>query len=243
MEEIKELHRTSDTIVQQNPVPMLMTDARIRCYRSQRGVSRDERARPRSRHGNEPAGDQGPRTERGGCQGGDRREAPGVWGSHGRTPDRDPHPRPVRRTHSRQQKRDRSTCSSCTTKLPNSGRASRRWQKKMEEIADLKQRSDIIVKQNPMPIMLMDASFKIVMVNDAYIIAYRSLEGSAPRYERKGFQDHRAERRRPQDGYQGQETEFWRNHDRVPDRSPHPRPVRYPHARCKRKPLNNPLRL
>ncbi len=29
MEEIKELHRTSDTIVQQNPIPMLMTDARF----------------------------------------------------------------------------------------------------------------------------------------------------------------------------------------------------------------------
>ncbi len=39
----------------------------------------------------------------------------------------------------------------------------------MDEIADLKRRSDIIVKQNPMPIMLMDTSFKISMVNDAYI--------------------------------------------------------------------------
>jgi methyl-accepting chemotaxis protein len=42
-------------------------------------------------------------------------------------------------------------------------------EKKMEEIADLKRRSDIIVKQNPMPIMLMDTSFKINMVNDAYV--------------------------------------------------------------------------
>ncbi|MDD4137787.1 MAG: PAS domain S-box protein, partial [Methanoregula sp.] len=42
-------------------------------------------------------------------------------------------------------------------------------QKKMEEVATLKQRSDIIVKQNPMPIMLMDTAFKIIMVNEAYI--------------------------------------------------------------------------
>jgi methyl-accepting chemotaxis protein len=40
--------------------------------------------------------------------------------------------------------------------------------KKMEEAATLKQRSDIIVRQNPMPIMLMDTSFKILMVNEAY---------------------------------------------------------------------------
>jgi methyl-accepting chemotaxis protein len=42
-------------------------------------------------------------------------------------------------------------------------------QKKMEEVATLKQRSDIIVKQNPMPIMLMDTSFKILVVNEAYM--------------------------------------------------------------------------
>jgi methyl-accepting chemotaxis protein len=42
-------------------------------------------------------------------------------------------------------------------------------QKKMEEVALLKLRSDIIVNQNPMPIMLMNTGFKIIMVNDAYI--------------------------------------------------------------------------
>ncbi|MFY9800398.1 MAG: PAS domain-containing methyl-accepting chemotaxis protein, partial [Methanoregula sp.] len=41
--------------------------------------------------------------------------------------------------------------------------------KKMDEVALLKLRSDIIVNQNPMPIMLMNTSFKIIMVNDAYI--------------------------------------------------------------------------
>jgi methyl-accepting chemotaxis protein len=40
--------------------------------------------------------------------------------------------------------------------------------KKMEEVATLKQRSDIIVKQNPMPIMLMNPGFKILMANEAY---------------------------------------------------------------------------
>ncbi len=40
---------------------------------------------------------------------------------------------------------------------------------KMDEVALLKLRSDIIVNQNPMPIMLMTTEFKIIMVNDAYI--------------------------------------------------------------------------
>jgi methyl-accepting chemotaxis protein len=40
---------------------------------------------------------------------------------------------------------------------------------KMAQIATLKQRSDIIVRQNPMPILLLDPAFKIILVNDAYI--------------------------------------------------------------------------
>jgi len=42
-------------------------------------------------------------------------------------------------------------------------------QKKMDEVALLKLRSDIIVNQNPMPIMLMNIQFSIIMANDAYI--------------------------------------------------------------------------
>jgi methyl-accepting chemotaxis protein len=42
-------------------------------------------------------------------------------------------------------------------------------QKKMDEVALLKLRSDIIVSQNPMPIMLMNTDFRIIMVNDAYV--------------------------------------------------------------------------
>ena len=41
--------------------------------------------------------------------------------------------------------------------------------KKMEEAAALKKRSDTIVMQNPMPIMLMDSAFKIIMANEAYL--------------------------------------------------------------------------
>jgi len=41
--------------------------------------------------------------------------------------------------------------------------------RKLDEVATLKQRADIIVKQNPMPIMLMNPEFKILMVNEAYI--------------------------------------------------------------------------
>jgi len=40
--------------------------------------------------------------------------------------------------------------------------------KEMEVAASLKKRSDTIVMQNPMPIMLMDPTFKIIMANEAY---------------------------------------------------------------------------
>ncbi|MDD5024574.1 MAG: methyl-accepting chemotaxis protein, partial [Methanoregula sp.] len=48
-------------------------------------------------------------------------------------------------------------------------RSQQELQKKMEEVAALKLQSDIIVNQNPMPIVLMNTSFEIIMVNDAYI--------------------------------------------------------------------------
>jgi methyl-accepting chemotaxis protein len=40
--------------------------------------------------------------------------------------------------------------------------------KKMEEIAGLKKRSDVIVQENPMPIMVMDLQFNITLANEAY---------------------------------------------------------------------------
>ena len=48
-------------------------------------------------------------------------------------------------------------------------RSQQELQKKMDEVAILKLRSDIIVNQNPMPIMLMNTQFNIIMANDAYI--------------------------------------------------------------------------
>jgi len=53
--------------------------------------------------------------------------------------------------------------------VANQQKSQQELQKKMDEVATLKQRSDIIVRQNPMPIVLMDTSFKIIMVNEAYI--------------------------------------------------------------------------
>lgn len=40
--------------------------------------------------------------------------------------------------------------------------------KKMDQIAVLKKRSDLIIQQNPMPMMVMDLQFKILLANDAY---------------------------------------------------------------------------
>ncbi len=41
--------------------------------------------------------------------------------------------------------------------------------KKNEEIERLKARSETIVQQNPMPIVLVDTGFKIRVVNNAYV--------------------------------------------------------------------------
>ena len=53
--------------------------------------------------------------------------------------------------------------------VANQQKSQQEIQKKMEEVAILKQRSDTIVTENPMPIMLMNPEFKILMVNEAYI--------------------------------------------------------------------------
>jgi methyl-accepting chemotaxis protein len=64
---------------------------------------------------------------------------------------------------------ERKKLDEINTLVANQQKSQQELQKKMEEVATLKQRSDIIVKQNPMPIMLMDTGFKILMVNEAYI--------------------------------------------------------------------------
>ncbi|MGB7788744.1 methyl-accepting chemotaxis protein, partial [Methanoregula sp.] len=63
---------------------------------------------------------------------------------------------------------DRKKLDEINTLVASQEAGQRELQKKMEEVATLKQRSDIIVKQNPMPIMLMDTGFKIIMANEAY---------------------------------------------------------------------------
>ena len=64
---------------------------------------------------------------------------------------------------------ERKKLEEINTLVANQQKSQQELQKKMEEVATLEQRSDIIVKQNPMPIMLMDTGFKILMVNEAYI--------------------------------------------------------------------------
>jgi methyl-accepting chemotaxis protein len=45
----------------------------------------------------------------------------------------------------------------------------REIQKQLEKVANLQRRSEIIVQQNPMPMLLLDTSFKILVSNDAYV--------------------------------------------------------------------------
>ena len=63
---------------------------------------------------------------------------------------------------------DREKLDEINTLVASQEASSKELQNKMEEVATLKQRSDIIVKQNPMPIMLMSTDFKILMTNEVY---------------------------------------------------------------------------
>jgi methyl-accepting chemotaxis protein len=167
MEEIKLLHQTSDTIVQQNPIPMLMTNAAFvvaeanEAYVKMSGIPRDRiigmslrdiKILEQKGEGAKVAIES-------------KRRAFGEV-----TVDL------PSGTHILEQYvvpiLSNNTIASLLF-VYNEVTAQRKsqldLQKKMEEVAILKQRSDVIVKQNPMPIMLMNAAFKIVMVNDAYI--------------------------------------------------------------------------
>nr|WP_320161174.1 PAS domain-containing methyl-accepting chemotaxis protein [uncultured Methanoregula sp.] len=168
MEEIKVLHQTSDTIIQQNPIPMLMTNAAFavaeanEAYVKMSGIPRDRiigmslrdiKILEQKGEGAKVAIET-------------KRRAFGevtVELPSG--------------THILEQYVVPILSGNNTIErllfVYNEVTAQRKsqldLQKKMEEVAILKQRSDVIVKQNPMPIMLMNAAFKIVMVNDAYI--------------------------------------------------------------------------
>lgn len=64
---------------------------------------------------------------------------------------------------------DRKKLDEINALVQNQQKSQQEIQKKMEEVAVLRQRSDTIVKQNPMPMMLMNPEFKILMVNEAYV--------------------------------------------------------------------------
>jgi methyl-accepting chemotaxis protein len=168
MEEIKELHRTSDTIVQQNPVPMLMTDARFvvtevnAAYLTMSGLARERVVGMTLREikilEQKGEGAKVAVSEKRRAFGEVTVELP--TGVH----ILDQYVVPIL-----DNKNEILNLLFVYNEVTDQRKSRQELEKKMDEIADLKQRSDIIVKQNPMPIMLMDTSFKISMVNDAYI--------------------------------------------------------------------------
>jgi|WetSurMetagenome_2_1015567.scaffolds.fasta_scaffold00100_30 methyl-accepting chemotaxis protein len=168
MEEIRELHKTADTIVQQNPIPMLMTDPAFKVteanesYARMSGMTRDQVIGMSVREIKilEQKGEGAKVAIR------DKKRAFGevtVELANG--------------THVLEQyvvpllhgDNELSSLLFVYNDVTEQRKNQEALQKKMEEAASLKQRSDTIVNQNPMPIMLMDPSFKIVMVNNAYM--------------------------------------------------------------------------
>ena len=168
MDEIRELHRTSETIVQQNPIPMLMTNPGFvvveanAAYAKMSGIPRERvmgmnlrevKILEQKGEGAKVAIEKKQR-----AFGEVTVELPS--GQH----ILEQYVMPVL---------DGSNKISNLLFVYNEVTAQRKsqqeLQKKMDEVALLKLRSDIIVNQNPMPIMLMNTGFKIIMVNDAYI--------------------------------------------------------------------------
>jgi methyl-accepting chemotaxis protein len=168
MDEITELHRTAETIVQQNPIPMLMTNPGFivveanAAYAKMSGIPRERvigmslreiKILEQKGEGAKVAVDKKQR-----AFGEVTVELPS--GTH----ILEQYVMPIL---------DAGNTISHLLFVYNEVTAQRKsqqeLQKKMDEVALLKLRSDIIVNQNPMPIMLMNTGFKIIMVNDAYI--------------------------------------------------------------------------
>jgi methyl-accepting chemotaxis protein len=168
MDEITELHRTAETIVQQNPIPMLMTNPGFivveanAAYAKMSGIPRERvigmslreiKILEQKGEGAKVAIDKKQR-----AFGEVTVELPS--GTH----ILEQYVMPIL---------DAGNTISHLLFVYNEVTAQRKsqqeLQKKMDEVALLKLRSDIIVNQNPMPIMLMNTGFKIIMVNDAYI--------------------------------------------------------------------------
>ncbi len=167
-EEIEQLRQRADTIVQQNPIPMLMTKTDFvvvevnTAYVKMSGIPRDRVMGMSVRDIKilEQKGD-GARVALGKKQrafGEVTVELPS--GIH----ILEQYVMPIL-----DEKNEVSHLLFVYNEVTDQRRSQQELLKKMDEIALLKLRSDIIVNQNPMPIMLMNTSFKIIMVNDAYI--------------------------------------------------------------------------
>ncbi len=167
-EEIEQLRQRSETIVQQNPIPMLMTTTDFivvevnSAYTKMSGIPRDRVMGMRLRDVKiiEQKGD-GARVAIGKKQrafGEVTVELPS--GIH----ILEQYVMPILDSNN-----DISHLLFVYNEVTDQRKSQQDLLKKMDEVALLKLRSDIIVNQNPMPIMLMDTSFKIIMVNDAYI--------------------------------------------------------------------------
>jgi len=167
-EEIEQLRQRSETIVQQNPIPMLMTTTDFivvevnTAYAKMSGIPRDRVMGMSIREIKilEQKGE-GARVAIGKKQrafGEVTVELPS--GTH----ILEQYVMPILDA-----KHDISHLLFVYNEVTDQRRSQQDLQKKMDEIALLKLRSDIIVNQNPMPIMLMNTQFKIIMVNDAYI--------------------------------------------------------------------------
>ena len=168
MDEITELQRTSETIVQQNPIPMLMTNPGFvvieanAAYAKMSGIPRDRvigmslrevKILEQRGEGAKVAIEKKQR-----AFGEVTVELPS--GTH----ILEQYVMPILDANNKI-----SNLLFVYNEVTDQRKSQQELQKKMDEVALLKLRSDIIVNQNPMPIMLMNTGFKIIMVNDAYI--------------------------------------------------------------------------
>jgi methyl-accepting chemotaxis protein len=168
MDEITELHRTSETIVQQNPIPMLMTSPGFvvveanAAYAKMSGIPRDRvigmnlrevKILEQKGEGAKVAIEKKQR-----AFGEVTVDLPS--GTH----ILEQYVMPVLDGNNKI-----SNLLFVYNEITAQRKSQQELEKKMDEVALLKLRSDIIVNQNPMPIMLMNTGFKIIMVNDAYI--------------------------------------------------------------------------
>ena len=168
MDEITELHRTSETIVQQNPIPMLMTNPTFTvieantAYAKMSGIPRDRvigmslrdvKILEQKGEGARVAIEKKQR-----AFGEVTVELPS--GTH----ILEQYVMPILDTQNKI-----THLLFVYNEVTDQRKSQQDILKKMDEIAVLKLRSDIIVNQNPMPIMLMNTEFRIIMVNDAYI--------------------------------------------------------------------------